>query len=90
MGEQAFGGCKKLENITMPGNIGVIKVVYDDGNDYVPSPFIWNIGKSLKKVKFTTALNLDILKRIGKTENFEVAANDPKYKSVDGNDIFKG
>ena len=35
-------------------------------------------------MKFTTALNLDILKRIGKTENFEVAANDPKYKSVDG------
>jgi len=84
LGELAFDGCEKLENITMPGNIGVIKVVYDDGNDYVPSPFIWNIGKSLKKVKFTTALNLDILKRIGKTENFEVAANDPKYKSVDG------
>lgn len=84
LGELAFDGCEKLENITMPGNIGVIKVVYDDGNDYVPSPFIWNMGKSLKKVKFTTALNLDILKRIGKTENFEVAANDPKYKSVDG------
>ena len=40
--------------------------------------------KSLKKIKFTTSLNINILKRVGKSGGFEVMANDPKYKSVDG------
>ena len=84
IGELAFDGCEKLGNITMPGNIGVIKIVYNDGIEYQPSSFLGNSCKSLKKVKFTTALNIAMIKRVGKSGGFEVMSNDPKYKSVDG------
>ena len=78
-----FGDCKKLESITMPGNIGVIK--YEEPDDeYQPKSFVGDSCKSLKKIKFTTALDINILKRVGKSGGFEVLANDPKYKSVNG------
>ena len=78
-----FGDCKKLESITMPGNIGVIK--YEEPDDeYQPKSFVGDSCKSLKKIKFTTSLNINILKRVGKSGGFEVLANDPKYKSVNG------
>ena len=83
LGEGVFGNCKKLESITMPGNIGVIK--YEEPDDeYQPKSFVGDSCKSLKKIKFTTSLNINILKRVGKSGGFEVMANDPKYKSVDG------
>ena len=83
LGEGVFGDCKKLESITMPGNIGVIK--YEEPDDeYQPKSFVGDSCKSLKKIKFTTSLNINILKRVGKSGGFEVMANDPKYKSVDG------
>ena len=67
----------------MPGNIGVIK--YEEPDDeYQPKSFVGDSCKSLKKIKFTTSLNINILKRVGKSGGFEVMANDPKYKSVDG------
>ncbi len=84
LGESAFYGCKNLENVTMPGNIGVIENIDADEDEHIPVPFWGYSDITLKKLKFTTALNLNVLKRIGKSENFEVAANDPKYKSVDG------
>ena len=60
-----FGDCKKLESITMPGNIGVIK--YEDPDyEYQPRFFLGRTCNSLKKMKFTTALNINILKRVGK------------------------
>ena len=82
LGENVFYGCKKLENVTMPGNVGVIKIVRD--YDYAPSSFFWGTSKPLKKVKFITELNLDIVSRIAQSESFEVASNDSKYRSVDG------
>lgn len=83
LGEGVFGNCKKLESITMPGNIGVIK--YEEPDDeYQPKSFVGDSCKSLKKIKFTTALDINILKRVGKSGGFEVLANDPKYKSVNG------
>ena len=83
LGEGVFGNCKKLESITMPGNIGVIK--YEEPDDeYQPKSFVGDSCKSLKKIKFTTSLNINILKRVGKSGGFEVLANDPKYKSVNG------
>lgn len=83
LGEGVFGDCKKLESITMPGNIGVIK--YEEPDDeYQPKSFVGDSCKSLKKIKFTTALDINILKRVGKSGGFEVLANDPKYKSVNG------
>ena len=83
LGEGVFGDCKKLESITMPGNIGVIK--YEEPDDeYQPKSFVGDSCKSLKKIKFTTSLNINILKRVGKSGGFEVLANDPKYKSVNG------
>ena len=83
LGEGVFGDCKKLESITMPGNIGVIKYEIPD-YEYQPKSFVGDSCKSLKKIKFTTALDINILKRVGKSGGFEVLANDPKYKSVDG------
>ena len=83
LGEGVFGDCKKLESITMPGNIGVIK--YEEPDDeYQPKSFVGDSCKLLKKIKFTTSLNINILKRVGKSGGFEVLANDPKYKSVNG------
>ena len=83
LGEGALCNCKKLENITMPGDIGVIK--YEDPDyEYQPKSFLGYFCKSLKKIKFTTSLNINILKRVGKSGGFEVMANDPNYKSVDG------
>ena len=83
LGEGVFGDCKKLESITMPGNIGVIK--YEEPDDeYQPKSFVGDSCRSLKKIKFTTALDINILKRVGKSGGFEVLANDPKYKSVNG------
>ena len=38
----------------------------------------------IKKVKFTTALNTDILKRLAECESYEVSSKDPHFKSVDG------
>ena len=83
LGEGVFGNCKKLESITMPGNIGVIKYEIPD-YEYQPKSFVGDSCKSLKKIKFTTSLNINILKRVGKSGGFEVLANDPKYKSVNG------
>ena len=83
LGEGVFGNCKKLESITMPGNIGVIKYEIPD-YEYQPKSFVGDSCKSLKKIKFTTALDINILKRVGKSGGFEVLANDPKYKSVNG------
>ena len=83
LGEGVFGNCKKLESITMPGNIGAIKYEIPD-YEYQPKSFVGDSCKSLKKIKFTTSLNINILKRVGKSGGFEVMANDPKYKSVDG------
>lgn len=83
LGEGVFGNCKKLESITMPGNIGVIKYEIPD-YEYQPKSFVGDSCKSLKKIKFTTSLNINILKRVGKSGGFEVMANDPKYKSVNG------
>ena len=83
LGEGVFGNCKKLESITMPGNIGAIKYEIPD-YEYQPKSFVGDSCKSLKKIKFTTALNINILKRVGKGGGFEVLANDPKYKSVNG------
>ena len=83
LGEGVFGDCKKLESITMPGNIGVIKYEIPD-YEYQPKSFVGDSCKSLKKIKFTTALDINILKRVGKSGGFEVLANDPKYKSVNG------
>ena len=83
LGEGVFGDCKKLESITMPGNIGVIK--YEEPDDeYQPKSFVGDSCKSLKKIKFTTSLNINMLKRVGRSGGFEVLANDPKYKSVNG------
>ena len=83
LGEGVFGNCKKLESITMPGNIGIIKDE-DPDYEYQPKSFVGDSCKSLKKIKFTTALDINILKRVGKSGGFEVLANDPKYKSVNG------
>ena len=83
LGEGVFGNCKKLESITMPGNIGVIKYEIPD-YEYQPGSFLGRKCNSLKKVKFTTALNINMLKRVGRSGGFEVLANDPKYKSVNG------
>ena len=83
LGEGVFGNCKKLESITMPGNIGIIKDE-DPDYEYQPGSFLGRKCNSLKKVKFTTALNINMLKRVGRSGGFEVLANDPKYKSVDG------
>ena len=83
LGEGVFGNCKKLESITMPGNIGIIKDE-DPDYEYQPGSFLGRKCNSLKKVKFTTALNINMLKRVGKSGGFEVLANDPKYKSVNG------
>ena len=83
LGEGVFGNCKKLESITMPGNIGIIKDE-DPDYEYQPGSFIGRKCNSLKKVKFTTALNINMLKRVGRSGGFEVLANDPKYKSVNG------
>ena len=83
LGEGVFGNCKKLESITMPGNIGAIKYEIPD-YEYQPKSFVGDSCKSLKKIKFTTALDINILKRVGKSGGFEVLANDPKYKSVNG------
>ena len=83
LGEGVFGNCKKLESITMPGNIGVIK--YEEPDDeYQPKSFVGDSCKSLKKIKFTTALDINILKRVGKSGKSGGLANDPKYKSVNG------
>ena len=35
-------------------------------------------------MKFTTALNTDILKRLAECESYEVSSKDPHFKSVDG------
>ena len=83
LGEGVFGNCKKLESITMPGNIGIIKDE-DPDYEYQPGSFLGRKCNSLKKVKFTTALNINMLKRVGGSGGFEVLANDPKYKSVNG------
>ena len=83
LGEGVFGDCKKLESITMPGNIGIIKDE-DPDYEYQPGSFLGRKCNSLKKVKFTTALNINMLKRVGRSGGFEVLANDPKYKSVNG------
>ena len=83
LGEGVFGNCKKLESITMPGNIGIIKDE-DPDYEYQPGSFLGRKCNSLKKVKFTTALNINMLKRVGRSGGFEVLANDPKYKSVNG------
>ena len=83
MGEFAFRGCRKLESVTMPGDIGVIKED-DPDYEYQPKSFLQNSTRTFKKIKFTTALNINMLKRVSESGGFEVMANDPKYKSVDG------
>ena len=60
LGEGVFGNCKKLESITMPGNIGIIKDE-DPDYEYQPGSFLGRKCNSLKKVKFTTALNLSLI-----------------------------
>ena len=85
LGVYVFYGCKKLDNITMPGKIKNIESVYSEYEyDYLPRAFYCGTSHSLKKVKFTTAIDFDIVSRVAQSQNFQVAANDSKYKSVDG------
>ena len=85
LGVYVFYGCKKLDNITMPGKIKNIESVYSEYEyDYLPRAFYGGTSHSLKKVKFTTAIDFDIVSRVAQSQNFQVAANDSKYKSVDG------
>ena len=85
LGVYVFYGCKKLDNITMPGKIKNIERIYSEcEDDYLPSAFFGGTSHSLKKVKFTTVVDFDIVGRVAQSQNFQVAANDPKYKSVDG------
>ena len=85
-------GCKKLETVTMPGDVEVIKVPKPSiDNDFFSCTDLFyykrrDYGSSdpIKKVKFTTALNTDILKRLAECESYEVSSKDPHFKSVDG------
>lgn len=48
LGEFAFRGCRKLESVTMPGDIGVIKED-DPDYEYQPKSFLQNSTRALKK-----------------------------------------
>ena len=92
LGVGVLDGCKKLETVTMPGDVEVIKVPKPSiDNDFFSCTDLFyykrrDDGSSdpIKKVKFTTALNTDILKRLAECESYEVSSKDPRFKSVDG------
>ena len=92
LGVGVLDGCKKLETVTMPGDVEVIKVPNPSiDNDFFSCTDLFyykrrDDGSSdpIKKVKFTTALNTDILKRLAECESYEVSSKDPRFKSVDG------
>lgn len=92
LGVGVLDGCKKLETVTMPGDVEVIKVPKPSiDNDFFSCTDLFyykrrDDGSSdpIKKVKFTTALNTDILKRLAECESYEVSSKDPHFKSVDG------
>ena len=70
----------------MPGDIDVIKI--NPRKDYITGLFYlkgdYVSSQPLKKVKFTTALNTDILPRVGACENYEISQKDSRLKSIDG------
>ena len=74
LGSGVCDGCTKLETVTMPGDIDVIKI--NPRKDYITGLFYlkgdYVSSQPLKKVKFTTALNTDILPRVGACENYEI------------------
>ena len=71
--------CNNLETMTIPGKFEVQK----PSSDKIFEPFV--VGKkSLKKVKFSTPLDPEIVRMVGDCENFEVLSNDSEFKSEDG------
>ena len=86
LGSGVCDGCTKLETVTMPGDIDVIKI--NPRKDYITGLFYlkgdYVSSQPLKKVKFTTALNTDILPRVGACENYEISQKDSRFKSIDG------
>ena len=71
--------CNLLETITLPGKFTVQK----PSNDRILEPFV--VGKkALKKVKFSTPLDPELVRMVGDCENFEVSSDDTKFKSEDG------
>lgn len=71
--------CDSLKTMTIPGTFDVI----EPSKDNLLESFV--VGKkSLKTVKFSTALNPELVRMVGDCENFEVSSDDPNFKSIDG------
>ena len=71
--------CKQLESLTVPGNFKVLK----PSSDKYYEPFV--VGEyALKTVKFSTALEPELVRMVGDCEKFELQDSDPNYKSIDG------
>lgn len=71
--------CKQLESLTIPGSFKVLKPL----SDKYYEPFV--VGKyALKTVRFSTALEPELVRMVGDCEEFELQDNDPNYKSIDG------
>lgn len=71
--------CDLLETLVIPGKFNVLKPSFDHWLE----PFV--TGKnSLKTVKFSTALNPELVRMAGDCVNFEVLQDDPEFKSIDG------
>ena len=71
--------CDLLEKLVIPGTFDVPY----PSNDHWLEPFVTG-KKSLKTVKFSTALDPEIVRMAGDCENFIVSPDDPEFKSIDG------
>lgn len=72
-------GCDLLETMVIPGTFDVL----EPSNDNWLEPFVAG-KKSLGTVKFSTALNPELVRMAGDCMNFEVLPSDPGFTSIDG------
>lgn len=78
IGEDAFGYCKQLKKITLPGKFKLKKYwVKEESSSTIFDDY------AVETVSFNTNLDLDVLNHMH-CENYEVLASDPNYKSIDG------
>jgi len=72
----AFVECDKLKSVKMPGSIKISGAsIYENE--------IIILGEKLKKIEFTTDLDINILCALNGT-HWVVSKKDPNYKSIDG------
>ena len=86
LGSAMLQNCKKLQEITIPGDFWICAPKKKVNKKYTISTLILGNENEnvVKKIKFSTNYDNQCHKYLGDCQGFEVLATDPYYKSIDG------